>query len=153
MFEVTPKALAQLDKVLRGEKKEAWGIRLFVEGMPHEEKECWILFEDKPRSCDRLYLKGKLTFVVGPESAYFLKAKALDWDESSEEFWVEPSVGEAWDDEEWEYLDALPPEEPDWGSLEGEWVEEDEEDAKPAAPRERAHKAVFRLPRGWRPAP
>ena len=151
LFEVSPRAKEELAALAAHPDNRGKGIRVFVEGLPHEEKTCWILFEERPRGVDRIFLEDGLTLIVGPESAWYLKAKELDFDEEEKAFYIAPLTvfEEAYDEEEWAYLDELPAEEEPWDDDDWELVADDESERRP----EPRPTGGSRLPRGWRPAP
>lgn len=165
LFEITPAAREELNTLAAHPDNAGKGVRIFVEGLPQDEKTCWILFEEKPRPVDRVFVEGDLTIIVGPESAWYLKGKELDYDEEdgAGAFYITPvpCFGECYDEEEWAHLDELPPEEEPWDDDEWELVaDEDEGEIEPPhrhrdreREREEPRKQTGRLPRGWRPAP
>jgi Fe-S cluster assembly iron-binding protein IscA len=162
LFEITPAAREELVALSVHPENRGKGIRVFVEGMPHDEKTCWILFEEKARPVDRVFVDGDLTLIVGPESAWYLKGKELDYEDEesgSGSFFITPIPGycECYDEEEWAYLDELPAEEEPWDDDDWELVADDDDEMEP----ERIERPTSderpvsgnRLPRGWRPAP
>lgn len=153
LFALTPRAKEELAALAAHPENRGKGIRVFVEGMPHAEKTCWILFEEKPRAMDRLFVEDGLTLIVGPESAWYLKGKELDFeqDEEGPAFFLTPLLGfeDRYDAEEWAFLDDLPAEEAPWDDDEWELVADDE----PESRRSAGKPSGDRLPRGWRPSP
>lgn len=154
LFRVTPRAKEELFALCAHPDHTGKGVRVFIEGMPHEEKTCWILMEDQTRPVDRIVVEDGLTFIVGPESAWYLKGKELDFDPADGEgsFYITPVPGwaEGWDSDEWAYLDDLPAEDEPWDDDDWELVAEDETEADEVADR---RPEGGRLPRGWRPGP
>jgi Fe-S cluster assembly iron-binding protein IscA len=160
LFDITPAAREELVALAAHPDNRGKGVRVFVEGLPNEEKTCWILYEEKPRPVDRVYIDGDLTIIVGPESAWYLKGKELDYDveDGGGAFYITPIPTfecDCYDEEEWAHLDELPAEEEPWDDDEWELVADDDEPEP--MPRRRSeeepHHNPGRLPRGWRPAP
>ena len=161
LFELTPRAKEELFALAAHPEHKGKGIRIFVEGFPHEEKTCWILFEEKPRVVDRIFVEDGLTLIVGPESGWYLKGKELDFEpaEGGGAFIIAPipSFEEVYDGAEWAFLDDLPAEEEPWDDEDWELVPDDEDgerapERRPSSPPSPG-PAGTRLPRGWRPAP
>ncbi len=170
LFEVSRRAKEELLALCAHPDHRGKGVRVFIEGMPHDEKTCWILMEDRTRPVDRIFIEDGITFIVGPESGWYLKGKELDYEvdeDGSGSFYLTPipNFVDAWDAEEWSFLDDLPCEEEPWDDDEWELVADDEfEDAESFGdrPAESASAgttgtglgpAPGRLPRGWRPGP
>ncbi len=153
LLALTPRAKEELAALSAHPENRGKGIRVFVEGMPNDEKTCWILFEEKPRAVDRVFVEDGLTIIVGPESAWYLKGKELDYeDEEGGSFFITPIPTEAVHDRaEWAFLDELPPEEEPWDDEDWELVSDEEDEPR----REKTGPPTSgdRLPRGWRPAP
>ena len=154
LFALTPRAKEELAALSAHPDNRGKGVRVFVEGMPQSEKTCWILFESKPRAVDRLFVEDGLTMIVGPESAWYMKGKELDFEEDAEggAFFLTPMVGfeETYDSDEWAFLVDLPAEEEPWDDDEWELVADDESEPRRAPP---SRSGGDRLPRGWRPSP
>jgi Fe-S cluster assembly iron-binding protein IscA len=163
ILEISPAAREELTALAAHPENQGKGIRIFVEGPPSGEKTCWILFEEKPRAVDRVFIEGELTIIVGPESAWYLKGKELDYDEEdgAGSFYITPIPSiecDCYDEEEWAHLDELPAEEEPWDDDEWELVAEDGDEEIEPHPRRRSEEESRthnpgRLPRGWRPAP
>lgn len=162
MLRVTVEAQDELRRLLKAENKKNVGVRVFVDTNGKEQRDCWILFEEKPRVKDQLVVVGELTFLVGTESTEYLEDKELHYVKTAGkgEFWVNPT-----DDDE--HKGPYPCPACERAAEEGD--EDDHghggKDDDHAPPRARGPKPKPytvqpgknplgpRLPRDWRPAP
>ena len=160
MLRVTVEAQEELRRLLKAENKKNVGVRVFVDANGKEQRDCWILFEEKPRAKDQVVIVGDLTFLVGTESCDYLEDKELHYVKTGNkgEFWVNPT-----DDDEHRGPYPCP------ACERAAEADEHDDDERPDTPARRpavptnAPKPYTvqpgkgpdapRLPRDWRPAP
>jgi Fe-S cluster assembly iron-binding protein IscA len=167
MLQVTVEAQDELRRLLKAENKKNVGVRVFVDTNGREQRDCWILFEEKPRAKDQIVIVSELTFLVGTESCEYLEDKELHYVKSGSkgEFWVNPT-----DDDEHKGPYPCPAceraaEEGDdkhHGHDDGDDDEGGDDHPRPKAPKAKPKPYTVqsgkvseapRLPRDWRPAP
>ncbi|MDK2973596.1 MAG: iron-sulfur cluster assembly protein [Candidatus Sumerlaeota bacterium] len=79
MITVTPKAAEEVQRLLKLEKKESWGLRVGVAGGGCSGLSYTLAFDEKPKPTDSVFEIEGVKVFVDPKSFLFLTGMVLDY--------------------------------------------------------------------------
>ncbi len=79
MIELTQKAVDEVQRLLKQEQKEGWGLRVGVVGGGCSGLSYTLAFDEKPNEDDSVVEVNGIRLFVDPKSSLFLSGMKLDY--------------------------------------------------------------------------